>query len=750
MARSFRAPGMQAYVIHNPLDPINMRNAIMSIFRREMALHRATGRRAQAGHRPARGFRPRLLALEERTLLSHILTVTNTQDSGDGSLRAAVAAAQPGDTIVFSHKVYGKTITLTSGPIVATGTSLTIQGPGADELTASGNNESGIFNLVPADPSLPPFTVTITGLTLADAAGPDSSPSYAINDTNASLTLDHDVIAGNQSGGVSVLNGYQNGTPIYAINVNVTNSAFLDNRSDQSGAAIIAASVVFHLSQSLFEGNSATSASSIGGALYLTNSTFDTFTSSTIDSSLFIGNTAVSDGGAIENFGGPITINSSTFIDNRSSFGGAIENLWGNVFFAGPLPTGAFNLTNSTFLDNQAIGLYGGFYGGGEGGAIHFVGINAPISISGSTFVGNRAEGGAGGSGVGGSAFGGAIDTLFPNVVAPLTIAQSTFKDNEAIGGNGDTNGGTAQGGAILLSGVKATITGSQFIDNSAVGGSGGSGDTFPFFNTLFQSAFGGAIELAAFEASITGCAFVGNSAIGGNGGPGEIAGAGEGGAVDNQFTPLTLSADTFTGNRALGGTGGNATSGSNASGGAGGEAVGGAFANSDFLPFGTMVSLTGLTFIDNRAVGGVGGTGDGSGSGGVGGDALGGAVLNQGGLSVSSGTFIGDLARGGHGGHGGSTGSGGAGGNGYSGGIDTGLFGDPSDSSVLAISSGTFIGNRAIGGEGGEGSTDGTDGQGLDGAIAILAGPATITKSKFSGNKASTSGDDIYGNYTT
>ena len=291
----------------------------MPIFRRSLKSPRAAGNMSLALIRRTMRFQPRLCALEDRTLLSNVLTVTSTNNSGGGSLRAAVASAQPGDTIVFSHKLNGQTITLTSGPIVDSGTSLTIQGPGADKLTISGNNQSGIFNLVPTDPSLPPFAVTITGLTLANAAGPDSSPSYAINDTNASLTLDHDVVADNQSGGVSVINGYQNQPTIYTINVNVTNSTFLDNQSDQSGAAILAASVVFNLSQSLFQGNSATSNSSIGGALYLTNSTFDTFTSSTIASSQFIGNSAVSEGGAIENFGGPITIDSSTFIDNQST-----------------------------------------------------------------------------------------------------------------------------------------------------------------------------------------------------------------------------------------------------------------------------------------------------------------------------------------------------------------------------------------------------------------------------------------------
>ena len=55
------------------------------------------------------------------------LTVMNNNDSGAGSLRATVAAAAPGDTIVFGT-VTG-TIPLTSGAI-AINQNLTINGPG--------------------------------------------------------------------------------------------------------------------------------------------------------------------------------------------------------------------------------------------------------------------------------------------------------------------------------------------------------------------------------------------------------------------------------------------------------------------------------------------------------------------------------------------------------------------------------------------------------------------------------------------
>jgi nitrous oxidase accessory protein NosD len=62
------------------------------------------------------------------------LTVTNTDDSGPGSLRDAISTADPGDTIEFS--VTGA-ITLTSGSLTLD-KNLTIKGPGAAQLAISG------------------------------------------------------------------------------------------------------------------------------------------------------------------------------------------------------------------------------------------------------------------------------------------------------------------------------------------------------------------------------------------------------------------------------------------------------------------------------------------------------------------------------------------------------------------------------------------------------------------------------------
>ena len=81
--------------------------------------------------------RLQLEALEDRAVLS-TLTVINPADSGAGSLRSKVAAAHPGDTIVFAPSLTGHTITLTSGEIALN--KPTITGPGVDQR----NNNSRI------------------------------------------------------------------------------------------------------------------------------------------------------------------------------------------------------------------------------------------------------------------------------------------------------------------------------------------------------------------------------------------------------------------------------------------------------------------------------------------------------------------------------------------------------------------------------------------------------------------------------
>jgi len=80
-----------------------------------------------------------------RVRASTIHTVTSTADSGVGSLRDAVNSSADFDQIVFNLPPHS-TITLTSGEIDI-GVTLTIGGPGANQLSISGNNSSGVFHI---------------------------------------------------------------------------------------------------------------------------------------------------------------------------------------------------------------------------------------------------------------------------------------------------------------------------------------------------------------------------------------------------------------------------------------------------------------------------------------------------------------------------------------------------------------------------------------------------------------------------
>src|SRR3954453_15900789 len=120
-------------------------------------------------------------------LRADTIVVTNTNDSGPGSLRQALADANNGDVIGFA--VTG-TIGLTTGELLVT-KNITVSGPGAETLAVNGNNQSRVFHIPSGQ------TVTISGLTITNGDATDSGGG--IYNDHAVLTLNNCVVAGNSA-----------------------------------------------------------------------------------------------------------------------------------------------------------------------------------------------------------------------------------------------------------------------------------------------------------------------------------------------------------------------------------------------------------------------------------------------------------------------------------------------------------------------------------------------------------------------
>jgi len=213
--------------------------------------------------------------------------VTNSNDNGAGSLRAMILSACPGSTITFDMTPGHVTspINLTSGELMID-KSMTIQGPGANLLTISGNNSSRVFNVTAS-----PGVVNFSGLTISNGQVPGGSSGGGIlNNSTAAVNITNSTLSNNSAGfGGGILN-FSTGV------VNISNSTLNNNTASPSGGGIF---------------NNGT------GTVNVTNSTIS-------------GNTASAGGGIFNVQSGPINVTNSTITGNSatgpSGAGGGIHN----------------------------------------------------------------------------------------------------------------------------------------------------------------------------------------------------------------------------------------------------------------------------------------------------------------------------------------------------------------------------------------------------------------------------------------
>jgi hypothetical protein len=132
------------------------------------------------------------------------ITVTNTNDSGPGSLRQALADANDGDIIGFA--VTG-TIALATGELLVA-KNIIISGPGAENLAVKGNAKITVFHIVPGE------TVTISDLTITNGS---AGSGGGIHNDHGTLTLNNCTITGYSGGGTYNDAEYVEGLPLSAL-----------------------------------------------------------------------------------------------------------------------------------------------------------------------------------------------------------------------------------------------------------------------------------------------------------------------------------------------------------------------------------------------------------------------------------------------------------------------------------------------------------------------------------------------------
>jgi hypothetical protein len=291
------------------------------------------------------------------TAQSAVLTVTNTQDSGPGSLRDTIAAAANGDTIQFDAALNGQAITLTSAELLID-KSLTINGPGANQLSVqrSATNGTPLFRIFNTSGD---HNVTLAGLTITNGNTPDGGGG--ISCTGYQVTITKCVVSGNSAGYGGGI--YRSLFGLGGASVNVIDSMISDNRAGTGGAIYVAGhsygmapGAWLGMTNSTVLGNVATSR---GGGVYVGGY-------ATITSSALSANVATMDvsggGGGIYN-DGTLTIANSTLSGNSASLGGGVRSSGaGN-----PLYPGMLTITNSTISSNSA----------GEGGGLRLSSYSA-------------------------------------------------------------------------------------------------------------------------------------------------------------------------------------------------------------------------------------------------------------------------------------------------------------------------------------------------------------------------------------
>ena len=460
--------------------------------------------------------------------------VTNTNDSGPGSLRAAITQANssPGeDTITFSSAINGAAIVLSgaasedanaSGDLdILDGGGLTIQGNGASLTIIDGGLVDRVFHICPGGGCT--NTVTITGVTVRNGSVTDGGGGIENNGTL--------IIQSSNIGVSGVGNSAYFGGGIYnaAGTTTVVGSAVSANTADFGGGIYNAYSATLNIqngstiggigagnfasvngggifnsagSVTVINSNVSDNTANSGGGIFNWEEGILIITNSTIGGAE-AGNTASEEGGGIFNqYTGITTVNGSAISANTANYGGGIYN------------NGTLNIQGSSTIGGSGVGNEASTSGGGI-----FNHTAGTITVEGSAVSANTALFGGGifnaatltvqsvstigGAGAGNAAnnYGGGIyiETGGTTTVDGSTVSANTanhgggiynlatmnVQTGSTIGGVGAGNTATTEGGGIYNASGTTTVNGSRVLANTATNGGGVYNDTDATWATI-------------------------------------------------------------------------------------------------------------------------------------------------------------------------------------------------------------------------------------------------------------------------
>jgi beta-glucanase (GH16 family) len=288
---------------------------------------------------PPRGLSAGSLLLDKVRLIQPLqVTVSNTNQSGAGSLSRAVEIIGNGGTIGFAAALAGQTITVAPGrPFIVNGKTVIIDAAAAPGLSLSGGGAERVFIVEGG------AAATLRHLTITNGFGFDLAGGILNNGT---LNLERSVISGNVVG-ATANDFWKGGGGIYSgqnSTLNVLDSTVSNNRTTlvDGGGIYAFFNAAVRIENSTVSGNVA---GNVGGGIRMLGNT-------TIVNSTLSGNTSSAwFGGALFHTDGVADLVNSTVTANVAP-ASANAALFVGTFTAA---NATLNVTNSIVADNRDL-----------------------------------------------------------------------------------------------------------------------------------------------------------------------------------------------------------------------------------------------------------------------------------------------------------------------------------------------------------------------------------------------------------